>query len=53
MEAKVVFALGFGLSAPWNLAGQRLDAVKRPHDLRLEMVANRGALFPCPECGCA
>src|SRR5882724_4825790 len=50
MEPKDVFSLGLGLSAPWKLAGQRLDTEKRPHELHLEVVADRGALFPCPDC---
>jgi transposase len=51
MEARDVFALGLGLSGPWKLAGQRLDVEKRPNELHLEVSAERGALFPCPECG--
>ena len=51
MEEREVFALGLGLSEPWELSGQRLDIEKRPHELHLEVVAERGALFPCPACG--
>jgi transposase len=50
MEAKDVFTLGLGLSTPWKLAGQRLDMEKQPHELHLEVVAERGALFACPDC---
>src|ERR1700694_2311799 len=50
MEAKDVFTLGLGLSAPWKLACQRLDMEKRPHELHFEVVAERGALFACPDC---
>jgi len=50
LEAKDVFALGLGLSAPWKLAGQRLDMEKRPHELHFEVVAERGALSACPDC---
>jgi transposase len=50
MEPKEVFTLGLGLSAPWRLAGHRLDTGKRPHELHLEVVVERGALFPCPDC---
>src|ERR1700686_1853282 len=50
MEAKDVFTLGLGLSAPWKLAGQRLDMEKRPHELHFEVLAERGALFACPDC---
>jgi transposase len=50
MEAKDVFSLGLGLSAPWKLVGQQLDTEKRPHELHLEVAADRGALFACPQC---
>lgn len=50
MEPKDVFTLGLGLSAPWTLVSHRLDVEKRPHELHLEVVAERGALFPCPDC---
>jgi transposase len=50
MDPKEVFSLGLGLSAPWKLAGHRLDVEKRPHELHLEVAADRGALFPCPDC---
>jgi len=46
MEAKDVFTLGLGLSAPWKLAGHRLDIDKQPHELHLEVIADRGASFP-------
>jgi len=51
METKDVFTLGLGLSAPWKLAEHRLDTEKRPNELHLEVTADRGALFACPECG--
>ena len=51
METREVFSLGLGLSAPWKLSGQRLDIEKRPHELHLEVVADRGAMFPCPDHG--
>ena len=41
METREVFSLGLGLSAPWKLSGQRLDIEKRPHELHLEVVADR------------
>lgn len=50
MEAKDVFSLGLGLSEPWKLSGQRLDIEKRPNELHREVIADRGALFPFPEC---
>jgi transposase len=51
MEAKDVFTLGLGLSAPWKLADHRLDIDKQPHELHLEVIADRGASFPYAECG--
>lgn len=51
MEEREVFALGRGLSAPWKVSSQRLDIEKRPHELHLEVVAERVALFPRPACG--
>ena len=51
MDEREVFALGLGLSEPWKLSCHWLDVEKRPHELRLEVVSDRGALFPCPECG--
>jgi transposase len=50
MDPKDMFSLGLGLNEPWKLAGHRLDVEKRPHELHLEVVADRGALFPCPDC---
>lgn len=50
MEAGDVLALGLGLESPWKLSGQRLDIEKQPHELHLEVIADRGALFPCPDC---
>jgi len=51
MEEQELFALGLGLCAPWKVSGQRLDIEKGPHELHLEVVAERGASFPCPTCG--
>ena len=51
MDAKDVLALGLGVSPPWRLADQRLDTSKRPHVLEIVLETERGAAFPCPECG--
>ena len=51
MKAEDVFALGVGLTAPWRLLGQSLDTEKNPFHLYLEIGAERGALYPCPQCG--
>ncbi len=46
-----MLALGLGISPPWKLVAQRLDAAKRPKELHIELAAERGALFPCPDHG--
>src|SRR3954453_21864474 len=51
MDANTVLALGLGVTPPWRLVGQRLDTSKQPHELHLEVAADRGSLFPCPVCG--
>lgn len=50
MSACDVFTLGLGLSEPWKVVGQALDLEKKPSELRLEVEAERGAQYPCPEC---
>lgn len=51
MKADDVFTLGLGLSAPWKIMGQSLDTQKKPFHLFLEIGAERGTLYPCPQCG--
>lgn len=51
MDANDVLALGLGVTPPWRLVGHRLDRDKAPNELRIELAADRGALFPCPDCG--
>jgi transposase len=51
MDANTVLALGLGVTPPWRLVSQRLDTGKQPHELHLEVAAERGSLFPCPVCG--
>ncbi len=50
MDANDMIALGLGNSPPWKLVGQQLDTDKRPKELHIELAAERGALFPCPDC---
>jgi len=50
MDANDMLALGLGISPPWKLVAQRLDTGKRPKELHIELAAERGALFPCPDC---
>lgn len=51
MDANDVLALGLGVGPPWELVGQHLDTDKQPHELHLEVAADRGARFACPVCG--
>ena len=51
MNGNDIIALGLGLQAPWEIAGQLLDTEKNPHELLLTLQARRGALYPCPVCG--
>ena len=51
MQPNEFFALGLGLTPPWKLTDQRLDMDKSPHELHLRIEADRGSLYPCPDCG--
>jgi len=51
MDANQVLALGLGVNQPWRLVDQRLETGKSPHELHLRVEAERGSLFPCPDCG--
>jgi len=51
MHADDVLSLGLGVTPPWKLVGQRLDTDKRPEELHIEVAADRGTRFPCPDCG--
>ena len=51
MNGNDIIALGLGLQAPWQIAGQMLDTGKSPHELRLTIQARRGTRYPCPVCG--
>jgi transposase len=51
MHADDVLSLGLGVTPPWRLVGQRLDTDKRPKELHIEVAADRGTRFPCPDCG--
>ena len=51
MHADEVLSLGLGMAPPWKLVEQRLDTDKRPNELHIEVAADRGARFPCPDCG--
>jgi transposase len=51
MQQNEIFALGLGLTSPWELIDQRLDVDKTPNELHLRIEAERGSLYPCPICG--
>jgi len=51
LDGNEILLLGLGLQAPWKLVDQRLETDKNPHELHLEVKAERGAKYPCPECG--
>jgi transposase len=51
LDANTVLTLGLGITPPWRLVSQRLDTDKQPHELHLEVAADRGSHFPCPTCG--
>ena len=50
MDANDLLTLGLGLTDPWKVTGQVLDMETKPTELRLEVEAARGALYPCPDC---
>ncbi len=51
MDGNQILLLGLGIEAPWKLVDQRLDTDKQPHELHLEIKAERGARYACPVCG--
>ncbi len=53
MDSSDILMLGLGLQAPWKLVSQHLDTTKYPHELHLQVAAERGSLYPCPDCGVA
>ena len=53
MRADDILLLGIGIQPPWQLVDQHLDTSTAPHELHLRVAADRGARFPCPECGAA
>jgi transposase len=51
MDGNEILLLGLGIQSPWKLVDQHLDTEKSPHELHLEVKADRGSTYPCPECG--
>ncbi|MBT8764478.1 hypothetical protein KFV02_11085 [Desulfohalobiaceae bacterium Ax17] len=50
-SANELLTLGLGLTAPWKIIDQHLDTSVNPHRLDIRIGAERGSLYPCPECG--
>ena len=51
MDGNDILLLGLGIQSPWRLVDQRLDTDKTPHELHLEVKAERGSKYACPACG--
>ena len=51
MDGNQILLLGIGIEAPWKLVDQRLDTDKQPHELHLEVRAERDSKYACPVCG--
>jgi len=51
VDGNEILLLGLGIQAPWKLMNQYLDTDKTPHKLHLEVKAERGSRYDCPECG--
>ncbi|MFP4243867.1 MAG: ISL3 family transposase [Ectothiorhodospira sp.] len=51
MDGNEILLLGLGIQSPWELVEQRLDTDKQPHELHLQVKAERGSRYACPECG--
>ena len=51
MDSKEILLLGLGIQSPWQLVDQRLDIDNSPHELHLEVKAERGSKYACPKCG--
>jgi hypothetical protein len=51
MRGDKIWLLGIGIQAPSQLVDQHLDTSKQPHKLRLQVEGERGARYPCPQCG--
>jgi len=51
MDGNEILLLGLGIQSPWQLVDQRLETDKSPHELHLEVKAERGSKYACPQCG--
>ncbi|XOB91179.1 hypothetical protein ACMC9M_12700 [Pseudomonadota bacterium 24LQ007] len=51
MDGTQILTLGLGLESPWILKDQHLNTSVSPHRLDLYVEAERGSLYPCPDCG--
>lgn len=48
MDGNEILLLGLGIERPWQLVDQRLDTDKTPHELHLEVKAERCSKYACP-----
>jgi len=46
MDGNQILLLGLGIEAPWKLVDQRLETDKQPHEMHLEIKAERGPGMP-------
>ena len=51
MRGDEILLLGIGIQPPWQLVDQHLDTSTQPHKLHLQVEGERGARYPCPQCG--
>lgn len=51
VDSDQILLLGLGIKPPWELVDQHLDTEKSPHELHLEVKAERGTRYACPVCG--
>jgi hypothetical protein len=51
MDGNEILLLGLGIQSSRKLVDQRLNTDKTPHELHLEVKAERGSRYPSPECG--
>jgi len=51
MRGDEILLLGIGIQPPWQLVDQYLDTSTQPHKLYLQVEGERGARYPCPQCG--
>ena len=51
MRGDEILLWGLGVLPPWLSVNQHLDTATQPHELYLQVEGERGARYPCPQCG--